>query len=79
MTKDPTERQAAIHAWMLDYQREHRMPPTLRDVATRFGFGSTNAVHDHLVLMEKKGLVRHRKGVARGWVAIAETEQASNG
>lgn len=71
MTKAPTDRQLALHAWMLAYQFEHSMPPTMRELAKAFGFKSTHSAVCHMQAMEKKGMVTHRPGVSRGWVAIA--------
>lgn len=65
----PTERQLEILTFMRDHMIAEGMPPTTREIADRFGIASTNGVHDHLVALEKKGLVeRSRTAVrARGW------------
>jgi predicted DNA-binding transcriptional regulator len=72
VTVAATPRQLEIHTWMLAFQAEHSMPPTVRELAAAFGF-TTTAAHDHLTLMAKKGLVQHRPMIARGWIAIAVT------
>lgn len=71
MTHAPTQKQVAIHAFMLAYQTQHGMPPVMREVAKQFGYRSLNAVACALRALEKKGMMRHRKGVARAWRAIA--------
>ncbi len=67
---EPTDRQREIHIAMLAYQHLHGMPPALRELCDILGIKSTNGITDHLVALEKRGLVRHRKGLARGWLAI---------
>jgi repressor LexA len=69
----PTARQLEIHTWMLAYQRQHGAPPSMRAIGDHFGISSTMGVHDHLVAMAKKGLVR--KG-PRSWTAIDSTPPA---
>lgn len=65
-----TDRQNEIHEYMLAYQAEHGMPPTVREIAEHFGFTSTNGVIDHLKALERKGHVKHRELIARGWRAV---------
>ena len=75
--KPPTDRQLEIHAAMLAYQAEHSMPPTLRELCDLLGINSTNGVSDHLTALEKRGLVKHRPGAARGWVAITPNQEGN--
>lgn len=70
VTLAPTPRQLKVHAFMLSYQREHAAPPTIREIADAFTFASLNSVAAHLQALEKKGLVRHRSGFTRGWIAL---------
>lgn len=39
--------------------------PTIREVCDTLGITSTNAVAEHLDLLEEKGLVEHQPGTAR--------------
>lgn len=66
----PTAKQLAILEWMRAYQLEHAMPPTLHEITEAFGFASIHSAWCHLNALAKKGLVRHRPKVARGWVAM---------
>lgn len=72
----PTARQLELHQFMILYQHEHSMPPTLREICEAFGWSSTNSAKEHLRYLEQKGLVKHVKGkkcgLARGYVAIQE-------
>lgn len=75
-----TAKQRDIHAFMLTFQVANFMPPTVREIARAFGIASTNAVNDHLRAMAKKGLVRHRPRITRGWLALPLTaEQPQQG
>lgn len=65
-----TARQDEIHTWMMQYQEDHGMPPSLREIAEAFDIRSTNAVSDHLRALERKGRASHREGIARGWRAV---------
>jgi repressor LexA len=65
-----TDRQIAIHTFMLEYQKEHGMPPTLREIGDHFEISSTNGVQDHMRALERKGAVDHRPLVSRGWRAV---------
>lgn len=52
----PTDRQREILTWMREYQAQHGMPPTIREIGVA------------PILMERKGLVTHRPSIARGAV-----------
>lgn len=52
-----TERQGEILAFIRKYGRAQGYPPTLREIGERFGIRSTNGVNDHLVALEKKGVL----------------------
>lgn len=41
-------------------------PPTQAEICNHFGFGSLNAVRNHLALIEKKGYLQLNSGKARG-------------
>jgi repressor LexA len=76
-TNPPTARQLEVHDFMCRYHAEHSMWPTVREIATELGFVSTYASVCHLRALEKKGLVRHREGFARGWIAIEQKQEAA--
>jgi len=40
--------------------------PTLTEIAQHFGLSSLATVHEHLAVLEKKGLIRRYKGAVRG-------------
>jgi repressor LexA len=68
----PTERQRELYETMLRYQAENGMPPSLREL---LGIKSTNGVTDHLRALQKRGLVKHRPMISRGWIAIRPEQE----
>ncbi len=40
--------------------------PTLTEIAQQLGLSSLSTVHEHLAVLEKKGLIRRYKGAVRG-------------
>lgn len=65
MSAAPTQRQQEIAAFIATEFRDRGMTPTQREIATRFGFASPNAVRTHLRLMEKKGMIERTPHKAR--------------
>jgi repressor LexA len=66
MSAAPTQRQQEIAAFIAAEFRDRGTTPTQREIATRFGFASPNAVRTHLRLMEKKGMIERTPHKARG-------------
>ena len=61
-----TERQRDILQFIREFQREHGVAPTHREICDRFGFSSYGTVYKHLSLLEKKGLIRRDWNQKRG-------------
>ena len=55
---------------ILDYIKEmidtYGYAPTLTEIAQRLGLSSLATVHEHLAVLEKKGLIRRYRGAVRG-------------
>lgn len=50
--------------------------PTLTEIAQQLGLSSLSTVHEHLAVLEKKGLIRRYKGAVRGIEVLQkETEE----
>lgn len=64
--RELTEKQQAVFDYLLDCVRDENYVPTMREIASRFGFKSTNGVRDHLVALERKGYILRRDNVSRG-------------
>jgi repressor LexA len=71
-----TERQRDILQFIREFQREHGVAPTHREICDRFGFSSYGTVYKHLSLLEKKGLIRRDWNQKRGVEVIDEPGQA---
>lgn len=66
MTKGITDRQAEILAFIESEVERRGMPPTVREIAARFGMASPNGVWCHLSALRDKGYLKTEPGVARG-------------
>jgi len=71
-----TERQRDILNFIREFQREHGVAPTHREICDRFGFSSYGTVYKHLSLLEKKGLIRRDWNQKRG-VELVEEKSAT--
>ncbi|MEO6259342.1 MAG: transcriptional repressor LexA [Thermoanaerobaculia bacterium] len=61
-----TERQRDILQFIREFQAEHGVTPTHREICDHFGFSSYGTVYKHLSLLEKKGLIRRDWNQKRG-------------
>ena len=65
---------------ILDYIKEmidtYGYAPTLTEIAQRLGLSSLATVHEHLAVLEKKGLIRRYRGAVRG-IELLDTENHS--
>jgi repressor LexA len=58
MAKGLTKRQEEILDFIVDRVRDEGFPPTLKEIAERFGLASANAARDHVLALERKGFLR---------------------
>jgi repressor LexA len=65
MTKGLTDKQRAVFEFVCDSIRDNGCPPTVREVASHFGFRSPKAASDHLTALERKGYIKRAAGKAR--------------
>lgn len=64
--KPPTQRQQQVLELIVEELQVNGRPPTLREIGTRLGIGSTNAVRSLLTALEKKGYIKRREYLSRG-------------
>lgn len=70
-----TSRQAKVYEFMIDFYREHGIPPSLREIGNHFGFDSPNGARAHLRLLVRKGWARQlRTHTPRGFIPITPGE-----
>lgn len=53
-----THRQSEILSFIQQFTSRSGFPPSVREIMTAFGFGSTNGVICHLTALEKKGAIK---------------------
>ena len=66
MSRDITDIQKKILDFLLDHKFEKGMPPTLAEVAQKFGYKNRATVQQHLGALEKKGFIKKNPKLARG-------------
>lgn len=66
---------------ILDYINEniskYSCAPTLTEIAAHLGLSSLATVHEHLAVLEKKGLIRRYRGAVRG-IEVVDSELPLN-
>jgi len=60
------KRQKQILDYINKNIEEYGCAPTLTEIAQHLGLSSLSTVHEHLAVLEKKGLIRRYKGAVRG-------------
>jgi len=66
MTAVLYKRQKQIFDFIVDKINRMGCAPTLTEIADFLGLSSLSTVHEHLSVLEKKGLIRRYKGAVRG-------------
>ena len=59
-------RQKEIYDYINKTISRYGYAPTLTEIAANFGLSSLATVHEHLAVLEKKGLIRRYRGSVRG-------------
>lgn len=67
-----TDRQQDVVTFIRAHGRLKGYPPTIREIGKALGIRSTNGVNDHLVALEKKGVIRRDPKVSRGIVVLED-------
>jgi repressor LexA len=67
---EPTAKQASILRFISRYAESSGFPPTIREIADRFGLASTKGVKAQLDALEKKGLLKRKGRGARALEVI---------
>lgn len=61
MAKGLTEKQRRILEFIIDFQREHGFPPTIRELGDAFQIGSLRGVTVHLDALKNKGFLTRER------------------
>ena len=70
-----TSRQRQILEYIIEYEKEHGYPPTIREICEAFGISSPRGVSKHLEALEKKGYIERSKGRSRGIRILKSAQQ----
>ncbi len=60
------KRQRQILDFISQYIQKHGTSPTLKEIAKAIGVNSVATVHEHLSILEKKKMIKRRRGKMRG-------------
>lgn len=74
MAKRVTDKQKAVLRFIADYVDEHGYSPAIRDVAGAFTC-SVKGAYDHVVALEKKGLIERAKNRSRSILLASRGKQ----
>ncbi len=66
MPREITEIQKKILDFLLDQKVEKGIPPTLAEIAQKFGYKNRATVQQHLGALEKKGFIKRNPKISRG-------------
>ncbi|HEX8923522.1 MAG TPA: transcriptional repressor LexA [Patescibacteria group bacterium] len=69
------KRQKQILDYINDNISRYGYAPTLTEIAQFMGLSSLATVHEHLAVLEKKGLIRRYRGAVRG-IEVVEQEES---
>ncbi len=72
MTKDLSERQKRILAFLRSFIQEHNFPPTIRQIGEHVGISSTSVVKYNLDVLERRGFIERNRAISRGIRLIEE-------
>ena len=76
MAKGLTKRQEEILDFIVGRVRDEGFPPTLKEIAERFGLASPNAARDHVLALERKGFLK-RTGVKSRALSLSPSLRAT--
>lgn len=71
------KRQKQILEYISENIEKYACAPTLTEIAAYLGLSSLATVHEHLAVLEKKGLIRRYRGAVRG-IELVDNQVAIN-
>jgi len=67
MTSDLTPRQKSVLEYIIAFQQEHRMAPTVREICAHLGLKGPAGIHRILNILKDKGYILAEPGKKRSW------------
>jgi repressor LexA len=74
MASDLTPRQKSVLDFVIDFQRRHRMAPTVREIGAHLGLSGPAGIHRILNVLKDKGYILAEAGKKRAWRFSGEIE-----
>ena len=72
MTSDLTPRQQSVLDFVIAFQREHRMAPTVREICAHLGLRGPAGIHRILGVLKDQGYIISEPGKKRSWRVSVE-------
>ena len=72
MAKELSERQQKILAFLREFIRDNRFPPTIREIGEDVGISSTSVVKYNLDILERENLIERDREISRGIRVVAD-------
>ena len=67
MTSDLTPRQKSVLEYIISFQQENRMAPTVREICAHLGLSGPAGIHRILNILKDKGYILAEPGKKRAW------------
>lgn len=67
MTADLTPRQKSVLDFIVAFQQEHRIAPTVREIGAHLGLSGPAGIHRILNILKDKGYILSEPGKKRSW------------
>ena len=67
MTSDLTPRQKSVLDFIIAFQQEHRMAPTVREICAHLGLSGPAGIHRILGVLKDQGYIISEPGKKRSW------------
>ena len=67
MTSDLTPRQKSVLEYIIAFQQEHRIAPTVREICAHLGLSGPAGIHRILNILKDKGYILAEPGKKRSW------------
>lgn len=59
-TETLTDRQRQVFDFIVEYKREHGVPPTMKEIGDALGIASKSTTHQHVTALVAKGYLAPR-------------------
>jgi repressor LexA len=74
MAKVTTKQKRVLQA-ILDFTKENRYPPTVRELGAKLGLSSSSTVHSYLERLKLHGLITWEEGSIRTLKVVEKSEK----